>query len=337
VKRGGFLAAFATALLAPALPITARAQQPLELRILLGNGDAQPLPSGGFEFGGRAYRGTFSRSADGSIVNAVPLDEYLYSVVPREMSPSWPAAALQAQAICSRTYVLRRKDPSRPYDIVPSALAQVYEGIAAESSEGRAAVDATAGLVLAYEAQFANVAYSSCCGGHTESASDAWGGAEIPYMSGVVCPYCRQSPEYRWSRAIPIADVGRATQTALDGYGELEDVRTEGFDASGRVREFLLVARRGAVSIPGNAFRIAVGPAVLPSLLIHQLSVAQSTMDVQGGGNGHGVGLCQWGARGIALAGGSAAAALGFYFPGTRIVEWTSVSSPPTITSSPLI
>ncbi|MDP9110768.1 MAG: SpoIID/LytB domain-containing protein, partial [Candidatus Eremiobacteraeota bacterium] len=75
------------------------------LRVLLGAGDAVPTEGGGFTFGGRRYRGTFSRLPDGSVINTLPLEEYLYSVVPREMPPSWPAAALEAQAICARTYV----------------------------------------------------------------------------------------------------------------------------------------------------------------------------------------------------------------------------------------
>ncbi|HEY5427355.1 MAG TPA: SpoIID/LytB domain-containing protein, partial [Candidatus Tumulicola sp.] len=112
IRRGAFLALGAAAVLAPAV---ARAQDDADpavmsrspsLRVLLGSGSPSPLPGGaGFTFDGRSYRGSFVRSADGSVINLVDLEQYLYSVVPHEMSPSWPMAALAAQAVCARTYV----------------------------------------------------------------------------------------------------------------------------------------------------------------------------------------------------------------------------------------
>src|SRR5579871_1330352 len=143
------------------------------LRVLLGQGDAVPLSPDQFEFDGRPYRGTFTRLDDGRIVSVVDLEAYLYSVVSREMSARWPSAALQVQAICARTFVLQRSDPRRQYDVVPSELDQRYDGVGGETPAGTAAVSATAGQVLKYGDEFATVAYSSCCGGHTESSSDA--------------------------------------------------------------------------------------------------------------------------------------------------------------------
>ena len=163
IRRGAFLALGAAAALAP---IAARSQDDADpavmarspsLRVLLGPGSANPLPGGaGFTFDGRSYRGSFVRSADGSVINLVDLEQYLYSVVPHEMSPSWPVAALAAQAVCARTYVLQRSNPKRDYDLRPSEADQVYGGIATESPAGRAAVDATAGQVLRYGGGFAS-------------------------------------------------------------------------------------------------------------------------------------------------------------------------------------
>ncbi len=334
MKRGRFLAVAGTA---ACVPLLGAARSEPQLRVLLGGGDAQALPSGGFAFAGRAYRGSFERAPDGSIVNVVSLEEYLYSVVPREMSPSWPAEALQIQAICARTYVLRHIDLQRPYDIVPSDLAQVYEGVSAEAPLGRAAVDATAGMILRYGDTYAEVAFSSCCGGHTESASDAWGGSPIAYLSGVVCPYCTASPQYRWSRDIALADVVEALAARGEDIGELTGVRIASFDESGRAREFELDGDRRLV-VRGADFRMLLGPRLFPSLLITKLSLESRSepamLHVEGRGDGHGVGLCQWGTRGIALVSGTLAATTNFYFPGTDIDRWTSVSSQRTITSS---
>ncbi|HEY6326176.1 MAG TPA: SpoIID/LytB domain-containing protein [Candidatus Cybelea sp.] len=293
------------------------------LRVLLGPGEAAPVSADMFEFDGRSYRGTFTRLDDGRIVNVVDLEEYLYSVVSREMPARWPPAALQVQSVCARTYVLQRSDPRRQYDVVPSELDQRYDGMTGETPAGTAAVAATAGQVLKYGDAFATVAYSSCCGGHTESSSDAWGAAPIPYLEGVVCTSCSASPNYRWSTILPLDQIASRLSTDLAPLGQLHDMRITDRDPSGRARGFELVAERGSSTVPGSAFRRAVGSRVLPSLLIARLErdggAAQIAID--GGGLGHGVGLCQWGARGMALTRRSAPEILTYYFPGAVVAH----------------
>ncbi|HTC29986.1 MAG TPA: SpoIID/LytB domain-containing protein [Candidatus Acidoferrum sp.] len=293
-----------------------------QLRVLLGRGTVGPGPGDGFTFNGRRYRGVAAQLPDDSVVNTVSLEEYLYSVVPREMTPSWPAAALAAQAICARTYVLQRSNPQHAYDVVPSELDQVYEGIASETPAGRAAVDATSATVLRYRDSFARVAYSSCCGGHTESSIDAWGGVPIAYLNGVICTTCTDAPYYRWNRQIDLASVAQAFAVELQPVAPLQAIRSGTPDASGRSRDFVLHGAHGDVLIRGGTFRLRVGPRVLPSLLITKFepsTEAPERIAIEGGGLGHGVGLCQWGARGRALEGASFSDILRFYFPGTEI------------------
>lgn len=291
------------------------------LRVLLGAGEASPAPGGGFVFNGRPFRGTFSRSPDGLVVNLVDLEQYLYAVVPHEMPSSWMPAALQAQAICARTYVLQRSNPQREYDVVPSELDQVYPGANGETPSGRAAVDATAGQVIRFGAGFASVAYSSCCGGHTEASSDAWGSPPLAYLGGVVCPYCSASPNYRWTANVAFDTIAARFASQLSPFGALRDVRVSAQDPSGRARAFELVGDRGSALVKGTAFRLGVGARIVRSLLISAVraDAASSTVAFQGGGLGHGVGLCQWGAQGMALAGRNAPDIVGFYFPGTQI------------------
>jgi stage II sporulation protein D len=314
--------------LAAALPLPARAGNDFdpatnatsqELRVLLGPGNAFPLARGGFLFGGRPYRGAYAVTPDG-VVNTVGLEEYLYSVVPREMPAAWPANALQAQAICARTYVLQRSNPRRAYDLVPSELDQVYGGVASETPASRDAVDATHGFVLRYAGQFALVMYSSCCGGHTESASDAWGGPPIPYLGGVRCTTCTAAPYYRWSRPVALGDIEQQFTPQLAGLGALQTIALAGTDPSGRARALMLQAQNGAVQIKGSAFRSRVGVRIIPSLLITRIDgLGPEQVTFQGGGLGHGVGLCQWGARGLAQQGARFSEILSFYFPGTEI------------------
>ena len=292
------------------------------LRVLLGIGEAQTLTADTFAFNGRTYRGTFARLDDGRIVNVVPLEAYLYGVVPHEMSPGWPLAALCAQAICARTYVLARSDPRKEYDLVPSELSQVYQGMSEESPAGSEAVDATAGAVLTFARNFAQVAYSSCCGGHTEASFEAWGSAPLPYLGGVVCRYCTASPNYRWTAEIESDAVAQAFTTALGPLGSLTGLRIGARDGSGRARSFELVADRGTSTVRGTAFRLAVGARTLRSLLVTDLRKLGNSFAFSGGGLGHGVGLCQWGARGMAQTGASAAQILALYFPGTLVEHY---------------
>lgn len=291
------------------------------LRVLLGTGVTEAGSGGTFLFNGRAYRGTYQQLADGQIVNLVDLEAYLSSVVSREMPAGWAAAALQAQAICARSYVLWRSDPRRQYDLVPSELDQVYEGISAETPSGVGAVDSTTGAVLWFGGGYAQVAYSSCCGGHTESAADAWGKAAPPYLGGVACGWCTGSPKYRWTTTLEFDAVAAALASSFPQLGRITDLRIGDRDASGRVRDFQVASDRGSVVVGGSAFRRAVGSRVLPSLLLTaaQVTPGASGVLVTGGGLGHGVGLCQWGARGMALAQRSAWDILALYFPGTVV------------------
>jgi stage II sporulation protein D len=215
--------------------------------------------------------------------------------------------------------VLQRSDPRREYDLVPSELDQVYEGIAGETPSGVAAVDSTEGRVLTYGSGFAQVAYSSCCGGHTESSSDAWGSAPVPYLGGVVCTSCTASPNYRWSRTLELDAIGTRLAASLPPLARLTGVALGERDASGRARTLLMITDRGTVSLGGSAFRHGVGSRVLPSLLLASVAQSGDAIAVAGGGLGHGVGLCQWGARGMAIAGSEAAAIVNAYFPGTAV------------------
>jgi stage II sporulation protein D len=305
----------------------ASGSQAQALRVLLGRGTASKVDAQRFLFEGRRYRGSFSYTGGGEVVSVVPLEHYLYSVVSREMPHSWPAAALQAQAVVARTFVLQRSTPTREYDLVPSEADQVYTGIDAEKPETSAAVDATAGLVLRFADGFAQALYSSCCGGHTESNADAWGGAPLPYLGGIACAYCSASPWYKWSQTLPISKMQNALNADLKSIGILQNVQLDSPDASGRARFWSFVGSTGTQRVKAASIRNLLGTRTLPSLLVQRISLADAmpdaqaerTVTIEGAGLGHGVGLCQWGARGMALTGADVRAILSYYYPGTGI------------------
>ncbi len=141
------------------------------------------------------------RQSDGTIA-ALDVEKYLYGVVPLESPPSWPPAALQAQAIVARTYALQKRTLSRAYDVIATDGDQRYGGPAAEHPATTAAVDATHGQTLTYLGGPASVFYSACCGGHSADANELWGHAGLTYLRGVDDPYCTAAPDYRWERSL---------------------------------------------------------------------------------------------------------------------------------------
>ncbi len=300
----------------------AQSQNLQALRVLLGKGSANRLDSSSFEFEGRRYRGDFAQLDDGHVVNTVPLEHYLYSVVPREMPPSWPQPALQAQATIARTFVLQRSSPNRQYDLVPSEADQVYTGMDSEHAASSAAVDATAGQVLRFGDGFALAMYSSCCGGHTEASSDAWNGKPVEYLNGVPCTYCAPAPWYSWKQNIAYDRVQTVLAKLLPQGFVADRVTLDQIDASGRPKVWLFESSGEQIRVPAAKIRTALGGRVLPSLRVRKVDVgtqAPRMLSIEGGGLGHGVGLCQWGARGLALTGADAAAILRYYYPGTDL------------------
>jgi stage II sporulation protein D len=258
---------------------------------------------------------------DGTI-ETLDIEKYLYGVVPLESPPGWPAAALEAQAIVARTFALQKRTLSRPYDLVATDADQRYGGVAAEHPASSAAVDATRGQALAYLGGPVSVFYSACCGGHTADANELWGHAGLTYLRGVDDPYCAASPDYRWQRAVPIDKARAALADKLTGTpqaAELDDP-----DDSGRPRSVTFHGDGGSVlELSVSDVRSRFGPDTIRSLWLREIDFdrtqAVPLVVIEGSGRGHGVGLCQWGARGMALNGAAAPAILAHYFPGTTV------------------
>ena len=261
------------------------------------------------------------QQADGTIA-ALDVETYLHGVVPLESPASWPAAALQAQAIVARTYALSKRTLSRAYDVLASDVDQRYGGPPAERPVTSAAVDATRGQTIAYLGGPASVFYSACCGGHSADANALWGHAGLPYLRGVDDPYCTAAPDYRWQRALPLDRARAALADRLTGVphaAQLDDP-----DDSGRPRTVTFLVDGGAaLALSVSDVRRRFGTDTIRSLWLREIGFdrtqAVPLVVIEGSGRGHGVGLCQWGARGMALNGASASAILAHYFPGTAV------------------
>jgi stage II sporulation protein D len=331
VRRSAFLAALAGAASLPrracatgGLDVEA-SPSPRNIRVLLATettDDAEQLDAWHFAWNARMYRGTFARVALGSdqagLVNTLPLEAYLYGVVSKEVSPAWPAAAQNVQAILSRTYALARLRPDRPFDIGATQSDQRYDGIGGESVEGRAAVDATAGAIVLFAGVPAMIAYSACCGGHTADAADVWG-QSVPYLHGVADANCIGTPDFSWSLTIPPAAVTQFLAGHTGAPSELRDIALTDIDPSGRPRSISLIGDGTSIDVKAGDFRAAFGAELVRSTLIRSARVRGGAIDLTGNGRGHGVGLCQWGARELGARAALPADILQFYFAGTSL------------------
>ena len=206
------------------------------------------------------YRGKLVLVSNGKrlqIVNSLPLDAYVLGVVGREMPASWPAAALEAQAVAARSYALAELEnvvTARAFDVYSDTRSQVYGGIAAESAPVTAAVQATAHQVVLYGGKVATTYFSSSSGGRTVSASEAWG-KPVPYLVSVDDPYDTLSPYHNWG---PVLIDARKAARQLKVPGELLQLNLSP-GPSGHVAQADAVGTNGDVQLTGSTVRSALG------------------------------------------------------------------------------
>ena len=284
----------------------------------------QVAPDGTFAFGGKRWRGAPSTvrlpSGTMALVTTLDVDAYLQGVVPLEAPPSWPAAALEAQAIVARTFALGRVTLSRAWDVRADDADQRGGGVDVETPSTNAAVAATRGRTVTYGGGPAAVFYSACCGGHTADIAAVWNGTPLPYLRGVADPYCAAAPGYRWERDMALERASDAFRARLGG--PLRGTALGAPDDTGRPRTVMLLGATVATMALAD-FRRTLGYDTVRSLWLSALRIdasqAAPRLVIEGCGYGHGVGLCQWGSRFFAESGASAADILAFYFPGTAL------------------
>ena len=299
-------------------------------------------------FDGHRYRGEIGlaiSNAGLSVINRVGVESYLRGVVPLEIGTDRTiveSAAVEAQAIAARSFTYTRMDDSRPYDMVATTTDQVYGGADAERPLSDAAVSATHDMVMMYDGKVINAPYHSNSGGVTASASEVWRSGDEPYLvsvsdriPGTDHYYGEESPRFRWTRSLDASELGSLLDRYLPQYssaargrvGTLRKISETGRTASGRISGLIFETDRGSFSVRGNDVRFILRSTngdILPSTLFtfqqttgHNGRITQLT--IRGSGNGHGVGMDQWGAIARARAGQDAVTILHTYYPGTTI------------------
>ena len=298
-----------------------------------------------FNLNGNDYRGNLRLIANPGgnsfdAINLVPPEPYLAGVVGAEMPDYWEAEALKVQAIAARTYcfyIKRRFGVNRTWDVKQTAANQVYRGIRAESGRVWKAVNRTKGQVLTCkhtdgtEDIFPSY-YSSTCGGHTENSRNVFGDSFEPLI-GVPCPYCENVakpkiffwPMIRFDKA-EVADKLFRKYPTLKKLGNITSIRPAGLSDYGnisRLTKIEVVGSNGKSDfLRAEDFRLTVDPTgrKLKSSICQIVNWDNYWAFLSGRGWGHGVGMCQYGAEGMAREGKNARQILSYYYPSSKIM-----------------
>lgn len=304
-------------------------------------------------YNNRRYRGELIISATDTgilVVNRLLVEDYLRGVVPIEIGTrqAGDIAAIEAQVIAARSYSYMRipstgsAPPVRGWNMTSGVQFQVYAGMDVEHPLVNQAIDATSGLVLRYNGLVVDAPYFSSCGGRTAGPSEVWSGTSSqPWLQPVDDidprtgrPYCDLSPRNHWKVELDEPRLKEVVRRALQTAGArnprsavVRRLEVGGKTASGRASTIVLATDRGDLTIGARDIRSLLADsrgAILPSTYFSVDHESQAggklkVVTLSGAGNGHGVGMCQWGAIGRARAGIDARSILQHYYPGTVI------------------
>jgi SpoIID/LytB domain protein len=321
--------------------------------------DEEPLRARGLH----SYLGTLQLEAAGDglvVINRLSLERYLLGL--NEVPTDWPLEALRAQAVAARTYALWTLARPRGgaagtygFDICASELCQVFSGADVVSTEDGArwarAVKSTARRTLVFEGEPILARYHSTSGGTTLDNADAFPGeSSPPYLRAVESTTEEASPFYRWLVRFRLDRLERILAAAgwWDGSaGALREVHSVASAGglhypdvvfTGRrevvrtAEEFRALLREAAPRLYPELYpsRAATGsgrlPETLPSNRI-EVTTRAGVVEIAGRGWGHGVGMSQWGARGMAEDGASFDEILEHYYPGTSLETTPAVDA----------
>ncbi|MBI4655822.1 MAG: SpoIID/LytB domain-containing protein [Elusimicrobia bacterium] len=292
------------------------------------------------------------------IVNIIDLETYLLGVVPSEMISGWPLEALKAQSVIARTQaVMRRaleKHKKEGYHICDSQHCQVYKGVSWETPSTNRSVIDTQSEILTFRGKIASPFYHSSCGGYIQASSDAAGWGSVSYLDGHPdklgaplqpqdspwkfhlwitgtpasnCNYpgVASSAHFRWLRIIKHKDIEYRINREYN-VGPIKAIIPLRRGISGNVNSILIKGVKKSVTVTKeHLIRNIMGFASVKSTLF-EIEINKFKNGnirnywIYGGGWGHGIGLCQSGAAGLAgKYWKKYKEILDFYFPGTKL------------------
>lgn len=280
------------------------------------------LSSNCLEYKNRKYRGKFliaNKNGQYYLINLVDIEDYLRSVVPSEMPPSWELEALKAQAIAARTYAIRvaieRRNKNEIFDLYSTVLDQAYYGIDKENPKTDLAIEQTKNLIIVYNGKPIWALYHSNCGGKTLDGKLVFPKRLDPddnYLISTECPYKGKN----WQTQIEIYTLKKILQklTGNQIYS-IDNIYTN------NLKTYIVYNRTFIYSLYNWEIRKLVGFNSIRSPYITNFKIDKDIVIVEGVGFGHGVGLCQFGANTLAKNGFNYKEILLHYYQNAKIVQ----------------
>ena len=345
------------------------------------------------------YRGNIEIDIDKedkklNVINIIGIEEYLYGVLKKEISPHWPSEALKAQAVAARTFAIfnMNKYIDQGYNICASTNSQAYGGVNHEDPLTNKAVDETRGIIMVYKGEPINAVYHSDSGGYTENSENVWG-SFLPYLRSVKSKFEEKvsPPHHTWSYSVSEKDLTEKLQKRGHKINTIVSIEADKKSETGRTSELIFNADNNKViSMKTNDFRSLIGADLIRSTLFNieiigkELNIQEDIEDrkeikdkeeqkesikeileqkknwtikellelmkknkeeraegmeekvlkaeimksntpltfiFSGSGNGHGVGMSQWGAYGMTLQGSRYQDILKYYYQGIDIIK----------------
>ena len=283
----------------------------------------EPVNGTTIEFNKNLYTGKCKiLSGNGSlqIIELTPLEQYLYGVLPYEMHHTWALEALKAQAVAARTYTLKsiEKKADEPFDLYSDVRSQMYKGSGQVYDSVKKAVDQTRGLVLSYDGELFYTYYHANCGGGTDHVH-IWNekAPDIKPLAGASCKFDAHSKSYNWKMDIAKSSAEKfARSKGLKGT--LKSIKVSKKTSSGRANLLTLKTSQGSKQVRCADFRAATG---IRSCKLTSVRTGTTKIHLEGHGYGHGIGMCQDGAHGMAKQNYTYKQILKHYYPGSTLAQ----------------
>lgn len=257
-----------------------------------------------------------------SVVNEIPLDDYLKGVVPRELPPHWPAEALKALTVAARTFAVFRTIERQNEKAHLGKESQLYGGKKAEHALTDQAVDATRGEILTSRGKIFSAYFHAACGGRTTGVNQVWNNIEgIAPLKGVACDFCRTSKHWRWNAGYTVQEIRDQLKKGGYRFPGISGIKPVNLDKTGRARRIEIDYPQGKIRVLSEDFRLWMGYNRIKSTWITAVDRQGDSFVFRGNGWGHGVGLCVWGAKELATLGYTYRQILQYYYPETEIVR----------------
>jgi stage II sporulation protein D len=240
------------------------------------------------------YRGSIEIDFDKehrklNVINIIGIEEYLYGVLKKEISPRWPAEALKAQAVAARTFAIfnMNKYIDKGYNICASTNSQAYGGVNHEDPLTNKAVNETRGVIIAYKGKAINAVYHSDSGGYTEDSENVWGSL-LPYLRSVKSKFEEKvfPPYHTWTCSIDEKDLIKKLQKQGYTISSVVSIEPVNKSETGRISELAFITDNNEViNMKANNFRSLIGADLIRSTLFNikvigkEINIAKDTED----------------------------------------------------------